>query len=189
MRFDGLDKGSDHLRSHRTSVGHDRLAMGNLRREDCQVHISPMKASPLWHVADRSTYTDLIMEIIDNFIGDCVIQDAACRPNNKMILKAGIRHHSREAVNAGATFKCGEIERVFERHHPGLLFHLWISDDCPPSGLSEPHAGRMADRSAENKTSECQHQHNWQPDKVKPAPPFKPCVKIAYHDDLHLRVM
>ena len=184
MRFNGLDKCRNHLRGHRSDLGNHGLAVRDLRRKNRQVHIAAMKAGSLRQVADRSADADLVMQIVNHFIGDGVVQNAACRPDHKMILKAGIRHHGGKAVNAGAAFKGREIERILKRCHPRLLLHRRIDDDSPPGGLGKPHAGSMAGGGTKNKAGKRQRQHDRQLDQVKPVPPFEPCIKIENHDDL-----
>ena len=176
VRFNGLDKGGDDLRCHRSGFRHHSLAVGDFRREDCQVHIAAVQAVPLWQVTDSGTDADLIMQVVNHLVGDGVVKNAAGRTDHEMILEAGIRHHGREAVNTGAAFKRGKIQRILKRHHPRLLLHRRINNDSATSGLGKPHAGSVASGGTENKTGEGQHQHGRQPDQVKPAPPFKPCI-------------
>ena len=130
--------------------------MGDHWSEDRQVHISAVKTSSFWKVANGGADADLVMQIVNHLVGDGVVKNAACWPDDKMILKARVGHHSRKAVNAGPTFKSGEIQCIFERHHPGLLLHLRIDDGGASRGLGEPHAGGMTGRCTKDEEGECQ---------------------------------
>ena len=162
--------------------------MSDLWSEHGQIHVPTVKTSSFWKVPNSSADADLIMQIINHLVGDGVVQNAACRPDDEMILKAGVGHHSRKTINASPALERSEIKRILERHHPGLLLHRGIYDGSAASGLSKTHAASLTRSGAKDEAGEGQQQHNWQPDQVKPMPPFKPCIKIQNHNDLRLCV-
>ena len=112
MRFNRLDNRGDDLRHHGSGFSDHGLSMGEFRSENSQVHIAAIQAISLRKIADSGADAHLIMQIVDHLVGDGVVQNPACRPDDEMILKAGIGHHRGEAVNAGTAFKSGEIERI-----------------------------------------------------------------------------
>ena len=187
MRFNGLDQRVDHLVGHRADLGRGLWPHHNARRKDGHIHIAALQAGPLRQITDSGPNADLIMQIINNFIGDGIVQNAACRTDHEMILQRRIRGHGRKAVDARPTFQRRKIQRLFQRHHAGFLFHRRIDDHGTAGCFGKTHATRhlrMAGGGAKNKTGESQHQNKRQFGQVEPAALIKSCIEIEDHNGL-----